>query len=106
MSDDLPYKIEFNKVQPLSPNNDGKEWQEYRIVDKDTNAKSTPIKSQGTRDEISDNVAEIMDNRATSLMLNSSGGKNKKRWKRGKGINLPNRKTASGRSTEFDKDAL
>lgn len=89
MTDDKPYIIEFSPNNPSSPNNDGKEWQEYRIVDKETGAKSTPIKRAGSKAEIELYVEEMMGNRALSLVITSSGGKNKRRWSgRGKGINI------------------
>jgi len=89
--DDLPYKIIFSPNKPISPNHDGKEWQEYRISDKETGATSTPIMREGTQDEIIAYIEEVMEQREKSITCHDRK-KSKGKFKRGKSVNLLNRK--------------
>lgn len=89
MKDDKPYKIQFTSVP--SYNNDGAEWWKYVLIDKATGDIMPGSSRAGTQEEITIYIDEMMKKRKSSISCHDKPVK-KGKFKRGCGINLPNRK--------------
>lgn len=87
---DKPYKIKFTSVP--SYNNDGAEWWSYNVICRESGDKLNGSSRAGTQEEITIYIDEMMEKRKSSITCHDKKPANKGKFKRGQGINLPDRK--------------
>ncbi len=87
---DKPYKIKFTSVP--SYNNDGAGWWSYSVICNESGDKLNGSSRAGTQEEITEYIHGMMKKRKSSITCHNRKLVSKGKFKRGQGINLPDRK--------------